>query len=116
MSNNAPVDYMSSIEIDSFLISYYRQGEKLGSRIYHHTDPLILKKIADKLHLTLVGVIESQQGDNWTEMRCTVAQWTSSPVGFGLTYEPLPKECSHDYVNVSFMGMKMECKHCGRAQ
>ena len=41
---------------------------------------------------------------------------TSSGILSELIVEPAYKICEHEYVNVSFVGLKMVCKHCDKEQ
>ncbi len=46
--------------------------------------------------------------------------WASEGITFGVSsesiVEPAYKICEHEYVNVSFVGLKMVCKHCDKEQ
>jgi len=123
MSNKAYLRYESAVEIAPYLVGWYRQGEKLGVRIYHN-DPLILEKVANKLHLRLIGEIEAQQHNNYTEMRCSIFEWSdtgcvinfpvSAPAGFA--YHVLPASgCVHEFEAVHlFTSSYQKCIKCGK--
>lgn len=84
--------YTEMIVVGLYTVQWYRQGNKLGVRMYHD-DPAMLEKVAARKGLTLVGEIERQESGMVREMRCTVAQWSSSCV-------IETRQTYADYVNV----------------
>lgn len=106
------------IAMGTYLVEWYRQGDKLGVRMYHD-DPDMLWKVSAKKHLTLVGEVEKQQHGMVREMRSTVSQWTSSGCitnpAMWIT-DPLPAfgGCNHEWQRIQlFTSSYNKCIKCG---
>jgi hypothetical protein len=113
--------YTKMMVVGTYMVQWYRQGNKLGVRIYHD-DPAMLEKVAAKKGLTLVGEIERQESGMVREMRCTVAQWSSScvirlPEGYSLQMTSVPQRCDHEWETVLlFSSFYQKCTKCGEEQ
>jgi hypothetical protein len=65
----------------------------------------------------VVACIEATYDDEKTHSRSELLKLVDDLLGrVGRVGQPTPKPCSHEFVNISFNGIVMACKHCGVEQ